>query len=314
MTGQSKLLFVYKTIQKVIVIPPDSSQKASTSSKSSTEYNLYLVVDNEVEIESPWFKDEGGKGKQMEMVIRAVNSKGETELKAKGMKLLYFLRYANGEVPVELDGDEPLFTYSSNQIVDETGQCRIMFRIGQVSSRHEGKKFCVWVVPDPSQPSDLNERTRPTHSPFIKVKSKISTKNRIARGLRVTANKRSATAAYDDNDDDDADAVSVKKQRVQQLQNENKRLKNLIQKITREREYHKHQFECKKEECDELLDKNAMQERELAQRKQHEDFNVSILTEYHYRGEFEMSSLEEGGWLAQPFTGGEHEAVLAAEE
>lgn len=139
-----------------------------------------MEITNEDNIPPTFFKDEGGKGNQIVLMIRLVNSVREAIVGRSGTRLKCQLHYDDGDM-VE---DQSILKISEDtrMYVDPNGCATIKCRIEQISGNHAGRKFKVYVIPDiihNPMCADISH----IWTPEVLVKSKISKKNREKRLL-----------------------------------------------------------------------------------------------------------------------------------
>jgi hypothetical protein len=164
-----------------------------------------MIITNENQIVSTFFKDEGGKKNQIPLHVQLVTPPN-TPFDRNGMKLKCLLLYNDG---LQVS-DQTLLNISDDRClyVDANGYAKINCRIEDISLNHEKQKFVVQVSPDlDSIPlsADVNDQ----RTPGIRVRTKISKSNRVKRNLPMSGccsvSSGSSTSSGNDSDFTDND-------------------------------------------------------------------------------------------------------------
>ena len=139
-----------------------------------------LQIINPSTIPSLWFKDGGGREKDIEFIVNLIGEDGTT-IKYRQVDLRAVLIYANGmdvlkQDILSLNSNVSLNSFSAAtstgsklSLVD--GSCTIKFRINDVSKNHQQQLFSVMIVPDTTK-TPLNGDIASVKTPAILVKSK----------------------------------------------------------------------------------------------------------------------------------------------
>ena len=152
------------------LIEEDSLITCATSTPMTcVKYKLEL--DNIEEIPSLWFKDQGGKLKSIDLQVKLVGPNGVT-VQGKMVPIRLELRYNNGDIVPRQDILEA--TRDSRMLIGDVGQTLLRTRVNEVSMRHQGKLFCIYVHPD-TRRDPLSCDISPASTPGIEIRSKITT-------------------------------------------------------------------------------------------------------------------------------------------
>ena len=182
-----------------------ASRAVSIPSKPFQVVKYRMIITNENQIVSTFFKDEGGKKNQIPIHVQLVTPPN-TPFDRNGMKLKCLLLYNDG---LQVS-DQTLLNISDDRClyVDANGYAKINCRIEDISLNHEKQKFVVKVSPDlDSIPlsADVNDQ----RTPGITVRTKISKSNRVKRNLPMSGccsvSSGSSTSSGNDSDVTDND-------------------------------------------------------------------------------------------------------------
>ena len=140
---------------------------AVTTPMTCVKYKLEL--ENVDDIPALWYKDQGGKLKSIDLHVMLMGPRG-TPVTGKMVPLRLELRYDNGEVVPTQEILET--TRDTRLMVDSKGAACVRVRINEVSMRHQGKLFCIYVHPD-TRRDPLSCDISPASTPGIEIRSKI---------------------------------------------------------------------------------------------------------------------------------------------
>jgi hypothetical protein len=133
-----------------------------------------LALDNVDDVPSLWFKDQGGKMKSIDLKVKLVGPNGTTVV-GKMVPLRLELRYSNGDVVPKQEILEA--TRDSRMMIGENGSTMLRTRINEVSMRHQGKLFSIYVHPD-TRRDPLSCDISPASTQSIEIRSKVTPKNK----------------------------------------------------------------------------------------------------------------------------------------
>jgi hypothetical protein len=136
------------------------------------------IITNEREIPTLWYNKEGGRGNQIRLKVRLVNSEGQP-VTGQAVKLQCKLFYDNGE---EVEDQSVLLiqvSETSNCFTNpDTGEATINCRIHALTSKHNNHRFQVQVSPILQDVFSFSS----CRTPCIDVRTKMPPRrNRAAR-------------------------------------------------------------------------------------------------------------------------------------
>lgn len=151
-----------------------------------------ILISNEDQIDTVWFKDEGGKSNQITLSVKLVNAQGHLVTNRSGLKLKCLLFYEDGGMVA----DQSILKISNDtsMFLGSDGSATIRYQIKQISQNHDNRKFKVMVTPDTlhnTSSSDISHH----FTPNILVKSKISKANRQKMMEKQQRQEREAAKA-----------------------------------------------------------------------------------------------------------------------
>ena len=140
-----------------------------------------LEIYNENSIPNVWFRDEGGKGNQVVVSAKLVDSYGNVVTSRPGMRLKCILYYEDETVVSDQSILE--ISHDTNMYLNEDGFAKIKFRLKEVSQRHDSRRFKVMIGAD-TQYNQVNFDVSRHYTPCIEVRSKVSRENKLKRAKR----------------------------------------------------------------------------------------------------------------------------------
>ena len=118
-----------------------------------------------------FFKDQGGRGKRMQLQVQLTNARGKPVRLEKSMPLVVILCYEESRIPVPNQAEILKLMGDSTPAIGTNGRAEILFRIQQVSSRHQLQNFALYIAPD-VELCPLNGNVLAVYSSGVKVCSK----------------------------------------------------------------------------------------------------------------------------------------------
>lgn len=190
MTGKSPVLRLqminpssnHRDFMLTVLPQKNQLQHMSVVPVSSTPFRVVrhrLEIYNDNDIPGTWFRDEGGKGNQIQANVRLLNSKNEIVKSRVGLRLKCVLLFEDGEAVsdqsfLDISNDTIMFLNAS------TGEAKIKFRLKQVSLKHDSRRFKVMIAPDLHHNLNNSDVSHDI-TPPIEVKSKVSKENKLKR-------------------------------------------------------------------------------------------------------------------------------------
>jgi len=130
-----------------------------------------LLIENESDIPSLWYKDHGGKYNCISIVVKLV---GKDIVTTRNIPIKTRLDYVSGG---SVTKENILIVQESCMRIDHSGRTEIKVRINEVSKRHQGRHFRIVIAPDTiKDPSCFD--VSPAVSPAIEVRSKITARSK----------------------------------------------------------------------------------------------------------------------------------------
>jgi len=118
-----------------------------------------------------FFKDQGGRGKGMQIEVQLNNARGKCVRLEQCVPLAVLLCYEESRVQVPNQAEILKLLGNSTPEIGTNGRAKILFRIEEVSSRHQLQKFVLYIAPD-VQRCPLNGNILAVYSSGVKVCSK----------------------------------------------------------------------------------------------------------------------------------------------
>lgn len=153
------------------------------------------VIRHNLEIMNPraipcvFYKEQGGKSNQIEVVVALTNSHGEYVTSQAGLPLKCVLCYEGGLEPWNQKILE--INHHTRMFIDCDGKAIIRFRINEVSQKHSSQLFMVKIEADIQANKD-NSDIGHCFTPCIEVKSK-----KVARNKRLRLDQESEQEKQD---------------------------------------------------------------------------------------------------------------------
>ena len=118
-----------------------------------------------------FFKDQGGRGKSMQLKVQLTDVRGNCVRLKTSMPLAVLLCYEKSRRPVPNHAEILKLMGGATPQIGTNGEAKISFRIEEVSSRHQRKKFVLCIAPDVER-CPLNGNVFAVYSSAVTILSK----------------------------------------------------------------------------------------------------------------------------------------------
>jgi len=128
-----------------------------------------LGISNLLPVE--FFKDQGGRDKHMALEVQLTDATGKSVRLSKSMPLIVQLCYEKSHRLVPNQADILKIMDNSMPKIGRDGRAKVLFRIEEVSSRHQRQNFILYIAPDEER-CPLNGDVLAAYSSAVTVRSK----------------------------------------------------------------------------------------------------------------------------------------------
>jgi len=118
-----------------------------------------------------FFKDQGGRDKSMQLKVKLTDVRGKCVRLQRSMPLIVQLCYEKTRQPVPNQAEILKLMGGSTPQIRTNGRTEILFRIEEVSSRHQRNKFVLCIAPDVER-CPLNGNVLAVYSSGVTILSK----------------------------------------------------------------------------------------------------------------------------------------------